>query len=57
MTLQIRIRTNKNGKRVAHYYGSARRWLPLPVVEAEIALATKTLFGRRAVSYYEENTP
>jgi hypothetical protein len=51
MTLQIRISTNKNGKRIAHYYGSGRRWLPISVVDAELAIATGTLFGRRAIAY------
>ena len=48
MILQIRITTNKNGKRIAHYYGIGRRWLPISIVEAEIAIKTGTLFGKRA---------
>lgn len=48
MILQIRITTNKNGKRIAYYYGTARRWLPMPIVEAETAIATGTLFGKPA---------
>ena len=46
--IQIRIKTNKNGKRMAHYYGEARRWLPLSVAAAEIALATGNYYGRHA---------
>jgi hypothetical protein len=48
MTLQIRITTDKNGKRIAHYYGSARRWLAISVPAAELAISTGVLFGRRA---------
>ena len=44
--IQIRIRSNKNGKRIAHYYGEARRWLPLSVDAAEVALATGNYYGR-----------
>jgi hypothetical protein len=48
--ITIRIRTNKNGRRMAHYWGLARRWLPMPVAAAELALATGTYKGRE-VSY------
>ena len=44
--ITIRIRTNKTGRRMAHYWGLARRWLPMSVAEAEIALATGTWRGR-----------
>jgi hypothetical protein len=48
-TITIRIKTNKNGKRVAHYWGAARRWLPLSIDAAEIALATGEIFGGKAI--------
>ena len=38
--ITIRIQANKNGKRVAHYWGAARRWLPMKLDVAELALAT-----------------
>ena len=44
--ITIRITTNKNGKAMAHYWGLARRWLPISMDKAEIALATGTLFGK-----------
>ena len=48
--ITVRISTNKNGKRIAHYWGMARRWLPLSVEAAELALATGTLFSRPVVA-------
>jgi hypothetical protein len=48
--ITIRVRTDKRGRRIAHYWGLARRWLPMPLAEAEIALATGTWRGRK-VSY------
>lgn len=48
-TITIRIRSNKNGKRVAHYWGEARRWLPIAVDAAEMAISTGRLFGCNAV--------
>lgn len=48
-TITIRIKANKNGKRVAHYWGAARRWLPISVDAAEMALATGMLNACRAV--------
>jgi len=50
MTLTIRITTDKNGKRIAHYYGSALRLHRISVAEAELAIATGRLFNRPAVS-------
>lgn len=44
-TITIRIKANKNGKRIAHYWGAARRWLPISVDAADLALATGVLFG------------
>jgi hypothetical protein len=38
-TTTIRIKANKRGKLVAHYWGRARRWLPLSVGEALGGLA------------------
>jgi len=50
--LTIRITTNKNGKRIAHYCSlrGGWRWLPISVAAAELAIATGTLFGRKAVA-------
>jgi hypothetical protein len=44
----IRFSTNKNGKRIAHYYSlrSGFRRFPISVKNAELAIATGTLFGR-----------
>ena len=47
-TISIRIRANKNGKPVAHYWGAAKRWLPLSVDAAELAISTGTIFGQKA---------
>jgi hypothetical protein len=33
--ITIRFSTDKNGKRRAHYWGRALRWLPISVAEAE----------------------
>ena len=48
-TITIRIKPNKAGKPVAHYWGTAKRWLPLSVDAAEAALATGQIFGAKAV--------
>lgn len=37
----IRIKTDKNGKPIAHYWGLARRWLPISIDEAWLKLATQ----------------
>lgn len=50
-TITIRISTDKNGKPIAHYWGAARRWLPISVDKAELALATGTIFGAIAVRH------
>jgi len=50
-TITIRITTNKNGKTMAHYWGLARRWLPMSVDAAELALATGTYYGCDAVRH------
>jgi hypothetical protein len=50
-TTTIRIKADKRGKLIAHYWGRARRWLPLPVEAAELALATGTIFGGPAVAH------
>lgn len=39
-TITIRFSSDKNGKRRAHYWGAAMRWLPISIVEAELKLAT-----------------
>jgi len=36
----IRFKTDKNGKRRAHYWGMACRWLPISIGSAELKLAT-----------------
>jgi hypothetical protein len=36
----IRFSVDKNGKRRAHYWGLARRWLPISIEAAELKLAT-----------------
>ena len=38
--INIRFTTDKNGKRRAHYWGLAKRWLPISIAEAELRLAT-----------------
>ncbi len=48
-TISIRLSTNKSGKPIAHYWGAARRWLPISLDAAKLALATGTLFGQPAV--------
>jgi hypothetical protein len=51
MIVSIRVRTDKRGRRIAHYWGRlAGRWLPMPLKEAELALATGTWRGKQ-VSY------
>lgn len=39
-TTTIRFSVDKNGKRRAHYWGLARRWLPISVDVAELKVAT-----------------
>jgi len=48
-TITIRIKSNTNGKQIAHYWGQARRWLPISIAKAELALATGEVFGCKAV--------
>jgi hypothetical protein len=38
--IKIRFSTDKRGKRRAHYWGLAHRWLPISVDAAELKLAT-----------------
>ncbi|WP_156436067.1 hypothetical protein [Bradyrhizobium pachyrhizi] len=38
--IKIRFSTDKNGKRRAHYWGLALRWLPISIAAAEFKLAT-----------------
>lgn len=49
-TITIRITSDKNGKPVAHYWGAARRWLPVSVDAAQVALATGQFKGAKAVA-------
>jgi hypothetical protein len=53
-TTVIRIREDKNGKQVAHYWGRAYRWLPLTLAIAKQALVTGEIFGGRAVEAEKE---
>lgn len=39
-TVTIRFSIDKNGKRRAHYWGLARRWLPISIDAAELKIAT-----------------
>ena len=39
-TVTIRFKTDKNGKRIAHYWGLAHRWLPISLDKAELWIAT-----------------
>jgi hypothetical protein len=39
-TITIRFTVDKNGKRRAHYWGLAHRWLPISISAAELKLAT-----------------
>ena len=57
MTITIRIKANKNGKSIAHYWGRAHRWLPISVNEAEVALATGTLFDKPAIRVETTSDP
>lgn len=38
-TITIRFSVDKNGKRRAHYWGLARRWLPISIDAAELKIA------------------
>jgi hypothetical protein len=38
--ITIRFSTDKNGKPRAHYWGLARRWLPISIDAAKLKLAT-----------------
>ena len=49
MTIKIRITTTISGRRIAHYFGTAVRWLPLPLETAEAAIKNGTIFGKPAV--------
>ena len=39
-TITIRFKTNKRGTKIAHYWGPAKRWLPISIDDAELWLAT-----------------
>ncbi len=39
-TNTIRFTADKNGRKRAHYWGEARRWLPISIDKAELWLAT-----------------
>jgi hypothetical protein len=45
-TVTIRFSTDKRGRPRAHYWGLARRWLPIGIDEAEIRLATDPRYVR-----------
>lgn len=50
-TVTIRIKADKRGKRIAHYWGIARRWLPMAVDVAELAIATGSWGKAEAVAH------
>jgi hypothetical protein len=53
-TITIRIKANKRGKPIAHYWSRLPgRWLPLSVDAANLAIATGELFGCPAVEQQE----
>jgi hypothetical protein len=37
--ITVRIKADKNGRLRAHYWGQARRWLPMSVAEAQLIIA------------------
>jgi hypothetical protein len=49
--ITIRFSTNRRGKRVAHYWGTARRWLPIGLEAARVAVATGALWGSTVVEH------
>jgi hypothetical protein len=56
-TITIRIRSNRNGKPVAHYWGAAKRWLPMSVAEADVALAMGVFRDCKAVAVEATSDP
>jgi hypothetical protein len=48
--ITIRFTADKNGKRRAHYWGLARRWLPISVDAAELKLATGEAFPQETTA-------
>lgn len=48
--ITIRFSVDKNGKRRAHYWGLAHRWLPISVAEAELKLSTGEAFPQATTS-------
>lgn len=40
-TTTVRFSIDKNGKRRAHYWGQARRWLPISIAKAELDLGNR----------------
>ena len=49
MVIKIKIDTTVSGKRIAHYFGTAMRWLALPVETAEAAIKAGSLYGKPVV--------
>lgn len=47
-TITVRVRTDKNGKQIAHYWGLAKRWLPIGIEEAQLKLATDPRYVSQA---------
>jgi len=39
-TVSIKFSTDKAGRPRAHYWGRARRWLPISIAEAQLWIAT-----------------
>ena len=50
--ITVRIKTDKNGHPMAHYWGIAKRWIKMNLDEARLLIATET-----AWDYDKEYTP
>ena len=40
--ITVRIKADKNGRPMAHYWGLARRWIKMNLAEAELLISTGT---------------
>lgn len=56
-TITIWVKTSSKGRPIAHYWGAARRWLPVSVAEAELAISTGTYRGCKAVKLGTTSDP
>ena len=50
-TVTIRFTTDKRGRKIAHYWGLARRWLPIALDKAELWLATGKAITQDDIPY------